>query len=185
VLQASNVGVAACAGLAAAGRGSSSSRRGAPRAGHGAVSAQAGTIRADTHLELRVPLHPVGVVSVAAVVWPDAGLSVAHVPGLWPQHAQEGGGVHGACAHLCVVWEPHGAAYGCPVLLQPGDGLLEGGRVGVGGPMGQGGVGGVDWGTRSAGFCVRCCCVWWWWGFDAVLVLVVMVVVVVRLGRVV
>jgi hypothetical protein len=33
-----------------------------------------------------------------------------------------------AHSHLGVVREPHGAAHRRPVLLQPGDGLLEGGR---------------------------------------------------------
>ena len=55
-------------------------------------------------LELRVPLHAVRVVAIAAVVRPDARLGVAHVPWLRAQHAQEGCRVHRARTYLkkCV-----------------------------------------------------------------------------------
>eukprot|EP00955_Chlamydomonas_euryale_P118999 366569-Chlamydomonas_euryale.AAC.36 len=83
-----------------------------------------------SHLELRMALQPVGIVAVAAVVRPDGWLCVSDVPGLWALHPEEGGGVHGACAHLPIVWEHHSAAALRPVGLQPRDGLLEGRRAG-------------------------------------------------------
>lgn len=85
-------------------------------------------------LELRVPLHAIGVVAIPAaqsrpctnqseqhqrqqqqttqapvarrlpllpaVIRPDARFSVAHIPGLWAQHPQEGSWVHGARPNL-------------------------------------------------------------------------------------
>lgn len=83
-------------------------------------------------LELSVALHSVGVVAIPRIVRADGGLRVGHIPGLGAQHAQEGGGVHGPSAHLSVVGQPHGAPHRRPVLLQPGDGLLESWCIGIG-----------------------------------------------------
>ena len=81
--------------------------------------------RLQDHLELRVHLHAVRVLGVAAVVGPVARLDVGHVPRLGPQHAQDGGRVGRAGAHLLAVRLPDQAALLGPVLLQPHDDFLE------------------------------------------------------------
>ncbi len=63
----------------------------------GGIRVRAGAM---SRLELRVLLQAVGVLAVAAVVRAHGRLHVAHAPALGAQHAQEGGRVHGARAHL-------------------------------------------------------------------------------------
>ena len=87
-------------------------------------------VRLEDDLVLGVHLHAVGVLRVAAIVRPEGGLHVGHVPGLRPQDAQGGGRVHGPRAHLLAVGLPDGAALGGPVLVEPHDDVLE--REGIG-----------------------------------------------------
>jgi hypothetical protein len=54
-------------------------------------------------LVLRVALHSVGVIAVAAIVRADGGFGVSDVPRLGAENAEEGGGVHCARADLGVV----------------------------------------------------------------------------------
>jgi hypothetical protein len=84
-------------------------------------------IRLEDDLVLVVLLKAVGVLGVAAVVRADGGLDIRHVPGLGAEHAQEGGGVHGARAHLAIVRLPDDGAAAGPELLQSQDHGLEGG----------------------------------------------------------
>jgi len=72
------------------------------------------------YLELRVALQSVGVVSVPRVVRAYRGLRVAHVPGLGPQHAQEGGGVHRAGADLRDAQETSADGTGRGGMMQAG-----------------------------------------------------------------
>ena len=72
----------------------------------------------EDHLELVVLLQAVGVFAVAAIVRADGGLDVAHVPGLGPEHAQEGGRVISAGADLGVIGLPDQAALVGPELLE-------------------------------------------------------------------
>eukprot|EP00983_Pelagomonas_calceolata_P125836 1161244-Pelagomonas_calceolata.AAC.6 len=69
------------------------------------------------HLKLCVPLQPVWVVSISAVIWPDAGLHICYIPRLRPQHAQECGWVHGASADLGVMRQPDGTASARPLFV--------------------------------------------------------------------
>ncbi len=57
----------------------------------------------EDHLVLIVVLQAVGVLAVAPVGGPAAGLHIGHVPGLRPQDPQQGGGVEGAGPHLDIV----------------------------------------------------------------------------------
>ena len=78
------------------------------------------------HLELIVMLHPVGVLAIAAVLGPAAGLRIGGAPGLGPERAQGGGGVKGARAHLHVVGLQDHAALLRPIALQGQDQTLKG-----------------------------------------------------------
>ncbi len=76
-------------------------------------------------LELVVHLHAVGVLAVAPIIRADGGLYVGHVPRLRAQHAQGGGGVERAGAHLLVIGLPDEAALLSPEVLQAEDDGLE------------------------------------------------------------
>ena len=122
-------------------------------------------------LELRVPLHSVGIEAVAGVIWPHRRLRIAHVPRLRAEDTEKRRGVHGAganlqgawvgrwtmaghvpgwkawctCrAHLGVVRQPDHASSAAPELLQTEYGLLEGRRVAAVSSV----AGGGRWGSR-------------------------------------
>ena len=77
-------------------------------------------------LELVMQLEAVGVLAVAPIVRADGGFHVGHVPGLGAQHAQEGGRVHRAGAHLGVIGLADQAALAGPELLELQDDGLKG-----------------------------------------------------------
>src|SRR5437879_12565727 len=72
-----------------------------------------------------IVLQPIGVLAVAAVLWPARGLHVRGIPRLRTDRAQESGGVEGTRAHLHVVGLQQHAALAIPELVQPQDQLLE------------------------------------------------------------
>ena len=76
-------------------------------------------------LELRVLLHAIGIVAVAAIVSADRWLDVGHVPRFRAEHAQRGGRVHRARADLMVVRLPQRAAAAGPEFLQRENDLLK------------------------------------------------------------
>ena len=71
----------------------------------------------EDHLQLRVFKEAIGIVAVAAVGRPAAGLYVGDAVGRWAEHAQEGLRAHGAGAHLHIVRLLDDAAPFGPVLL--------------------------------------------------------------------
>ena len=81
--------------------------------------------RLDHHLVLVVVLQPVGVLAVASVRGPAAGLDVGRLPRFRAEGAEQGGGVEGAGAHLHVVGLEHNAAGGGPVAVQSGNNILK------------------------------------------------------------
>ena len=81
----------------------------------------------EDHLVLVMHLHAVGVLGVAAVVGPEGGLDVGHVPRFGAEDAQHGGRVHGAGADLLAVGLPDGAAVRRPERVQAHDDFLHGG----------------------------------------------------------
>ena len=82
-------------------------------------------IRLEDDLELGVHLQPIGVFAKAAVIRAHRRFHVGHVPGFRAQHAQVGGRVHGARAHLGVIGLPDQAALVRPETLQRQDDRLK------------------------------------------------------------
>ncbi len=76
-------------------------------------------------LQLRVHLHPIGVLGVATVVGPVRRLDVGHVPRLRPQDAEEGRRVHRPGADLLTVGQPDQGALVGPVALQAQEYFLK------------------------------------------------------------
>jgi len=79
----------------------------------------------ENDLELVVQLEAVGVVAITPVVGADGGFDVGDVPGFGPEHAQGGGGVHGARADLGIVGLPEEAAFFGPEVLEGEEDGLE------------------------------------------------------------
>ena len=72
-------------------------------------------------------LHTVRVLPVAPIIRANGGFDVSDIPRFWTQHAQKGGGIHGACADFFVVGLPDHTAPIGPELLEGGnDGLKIG-----------------------------------------------------------
>ena len=82
-------------------------------------------VRLQDDLQLMVHLQAIRVVAEAAVVRPDTGFDVHHVPRFRAQHAQNGGGVHGAGADLHVIGLLDKASLVLPVLEQPQNDVLK------------------------------------------------------------
>ena len=83
-------------------------------------------LRLENDLILRVHLHTVGILTVAAVIGAVAGFDVGDVPRFGTEHAQYSGRVHGARADLLAVGLPDQTAVLGPVALQAHDDLLKG-----------------------------------------------------------
>ena len=81
------------------------------------------------HLQLMVFVQAIGILAVAPVGRPAAGLHVGDAIGLRTQHAQEGLRVHGARAHLHVIRLLQDAIAPGPKSLQLQDQLLKCGAL--------------------------------------------------------
>jgi hypothetical protein len=79
----------------------------------------------EDHLKLGMFVEAVGVIPVAPVGGPAAGLHVGHPVGVGTEYAEEGFRTHGAGADLSIVGFLNDAATVCPVLLQREDNLLK------------------------------------------------------------
>src|SRR5437660_2605765 len=79
----------------------------------------------EDHLVLVVLVEAVGILAEAAVRGPARGLDVGDVPGLGPEHAQEGRRIHRPRAHLQVVPLHQRAAAVGPIGLQGEEEALE------------------------------------------------------------
>ena len=66
-----------------------------------------------------------GVFAKTAVVRPDAGFYVGHVPGFRPQHAQDGRRIHRTGPHLYVVRLPDDTTVLGPKIEEFENHLLE------------------------------------------------------------
>ena len=51
-------------------------------------------------------LHPVGIIAVSTVIWPDRWLRVADIPWLWTTDTQECGWIHSSRPHLDGMQQP-------------------------------------------------------------------------------
>src|SRR5439155_16507128 len=77
------------------------------------------------HLVLVVMLQAIGILAVAAVLWPARRLHIRRVPGLRTDRAQESRRMKGTCADLHVVGLQQHAAAAVPERVQLENQLLE------------------------------------------------------------
>ena len=82
-------------------------------------------LRLENDLILRVHLHTVGILTVAAVIGAVAGFDIGNVPRFGTEHAQDSGRVHCTGADLFAVGLPDQTAMLGPVALQAHDDLLK------------------------------------------------------------
>ena len=81
--------------------------------------------RLQDHLELGVMLQPVGIFTIAAVLWSPRRLHIGGVPGFRTKCAKRRGRVKCARAHFHVVGLQENAAVIGPITLQRQDQSLE------------------------------------------------------------
>src|SRR5580704_9785502 len=81
-------------------------------------------------LQLRVLVEAIGIVAIAAVGWPSAGLDVGDAVRLGSKNAQKSLGAHGAGADFDVIRLLNDAAAFGPILFEVEDDLLESGHSG-------------------------------------------------------
>ena len=70
-------------------------------------------------------LQAIGILAIAAVSRPAAGLDISHAPRLRPQRPQKGGWIHGASTLFHIIWLLNDAALFPPKFIEGQNHVLK------------------------------------------------------------